>query len=64
MNATIKDKAQQLYPVEKRASEYTAFCQGATAVLLELAKILQAGEQDTTLSDGEVLDNVYKLVKE
>lgn len=29
MNKRIKDKAQELYPIESRANEHTAFLQGA-----------------------------------
>ena len=33
MNEKIKSKAQELYPVESRANEHTAFLQGAEFVL-------------------------------
>ena len=41
MNELIKAKANELYPVEKHASEYTAFIQGAKFAISLIGKGLK-----------------------
>ena len=40
MNETIKTKAQELYPIESRANEHTAFLQGKIFAISKLEEFI------------------------
>ena len=67
MNETIKTKAQELYPIESRANEHTAFLQGAEAMLktirLGIADILEKCSLDELTEICSATDKMQEVLR-
>ena len=63
---TIKEKAQELYPVEQKANEYTAFIEGAEfgnrQAVQFVTDLLVSAFEKGFLSEEEIL-KVFKAMK-
>lgn len=63
MDKEIRKEAEQRYPLWGAPLQFAAFCSGARFSLSLIANKIKAISDKEDLTDGEVLDEVMKLLE-